>query len=177
MAYNIIIVEDDKQIRTQLAEGLQEDYGHHVKVFRDVVSLEGAINEKLFGKKESNNALIVILDIMLAMRLPEGANRAERWQGESHPTRKEKEGHLDDVLGLNIGKRIRQGGFEPLIPRNAPLLMFSARNSTDIGVFINEKLGNAAYLEKPVFVRDLILAIDNLIDPVKCKKETHANEK
>jgi CheY-like chemotaxis protein len=68
---------------------------------------------------------------------------------------------VDNRLGLKLADAVRGGQFEPRIPRDAPILFFSARTNAEI---TREALAKkpSAYLTKPAFLDDVQYYIGRL---------------
>lgn len=160
--YNIVVVEDNELHRNALVKGLTEDFGHSVKDFRDQQTLETArADNTLLEWPEGDRRLVVLLDIMLAEQLDETEPYAPRRTGGDEPPKGEKE-YVNDMLGLHIGKKIRDGEFELGIPRTTPILFFTARRNERIRREM-EDLKRAMHIEKPAFIDDVQTAIEELM--------------
>ena len=164
MPYNIILIEDDEIQRDELTEALEDDdeFGSHsVKVFRDLVTFEDAVNEEALIFEEEQ-PLLVILDIMIARELREHDRFAPRWMGDEPLTEEERCHYVDDELGLGIGTDIRDGKYTTIVPKDTPILFFTARQNTRVKEAI-EKIKRSDLLVKPQFSRHIQKTIDNLM--------------
>jgi DNA-binding response OmpR family regulator len=161
MPYNIIVVEDDKAHREDLTQTLQQDYGHCVVAFADLAALEAADRDQRITWEHADWRLAVILDVMLARRLPPDAVRAERWTSHEAPKPEDQERVVDDTLGLLTGQRIREGDFTA-IPRDTPLLFFTARGNPAVKQCVAE-MGRATLLSKPAFTRKVNAELASLL--------------
>ena len=130
----ILIVEDDLSSRQFLSDGLREDYGQEVLDFTGLNDLKEALEDAEISKRiKKDLPLIMILDIMLPYDNASRDSSFTEKEGDS-----DKEPHssyqwmpnrsIDDVLGLEIGKMIREGAFKG-IPSSTPIVFFTARQS------------------------------------------------
>ena len=152
----IVLVEDQRNDRTDLAEGLREEYTHEVKEFRDLRTLEQADQDGSLQDWGSRHLqLLVILDIMLAEDLDENAPRSEEEPLENVADEKT---HVDDELGIRIAARIREGHFQDSIPTDVPILFFTARMRKRVSELVEKtmpEVGLWGCLEKPAFLEDV----------------------
>jgi len=157
----IVVLEDDKVHRENLTAELTQTYGHEVRPFRDVRTLKEACDAALF---EGDAPDVVILDIMLARVVSEGADFAPRCPGPGLPPADQAECYVDDELGLQVLRGIRIGTYDPGIPRAIPVLVLTARQNNRVRAVVQrEENQPTAYLGKGVFTDEVAEKIQGLL--------------
>jgi CheY-like chemotaxis protein len=161
---NIILIDDDKLFRENLAFILERRVGHNVWKYRDIVTFDDSVEERVRSKMDAK-PLLIILDIMLAENLDAEADEAPRLdrktraKGGYDSTR-----YRDDSLGLRLAKRIRNGEYEKWnIEREVPIIILTCRRNEDVSRFIEEELRNTLYLPKPQNMYEIQNAIEKMI--------------
>jgi CheY-like chemotaxis protein len=174
MAFNIIVIEDDKFQREELEEALA-DIGHKVKAFRDLLSFKGACLEAnkegkdLFGDpvgsaqgaQTSRKQSVAIFDVMLARQLKEDAFCAERWTEAGFPPEDEPQ-YVDDELGLRIAQSVRKGEYAEAVPRNTPILFLTARQNDRL-MDEMRRLEPSIVVGKPAFIERIEESLVELV--------------
>jgi CheY-like chemotaxis protein len=167
-AFNVILVEDNKQHRLTLVKGLEHDFKCSVAHFRDQRTFDDALERKVLrdcfneGQPE-----MLILDIMLAHELDEGAAYAPRWDRLDPIPPEEAARYVDDELGYRLAERIRSGQYEDAecpadgIPYDIPILFFTARQNWDLRQRIMD-MDWSDLLIKGAFVADVYDAMEVL---------------
>lgn len=157
----IVHLEDDKAHREDLAERLRQDYGHEVISFRDVEAFEEfATQAPAEDDPAKRRPMVVVVDIMLARRLEEGAPQAPRWPHPGFPPPGKRDHYVDDELGLVVANRLREGAYAA-IPKDTPVIFFTARENPNVIQEI-ERLG-ARWILKPAWSKDVQVVIEAVL--------------
>ncbi|NQU25501.1 MAG: hypothetical protein HQ567_29810 [Candidatus Nealsonbacteria bacterium] len=171
----IVLVEDQKNDRNMLADGLHAEYRHEVKPFRDLRTLEQANEDKSLRDWETGNLpLVVVLDIMLAEDLDDHALYAPRQEDGSSGKVLDEKKCVDDELGIGIAAKIREGEFKETIPSNTAILFFTARMKQRVSELLEDAIeepGCWDCLEKPAFLEDVQEKICELSNKAKNHKK------
>lgn len=142
----IIVIDDDKDVRTELDNAFSEDTEYEVILFEDYQSFidsykNGGLND--FCKKIEKD-LIFIMEIMF-------------------PT---KEGEIEcwNNLGFVIADDIRSGKFTSVIDKNTPIF-FHTKRTDESTILKVEKISNSLYSYKGSFFEDILYSIEKLLHP------------